>query len=39
VARPKIVLVSRLGFTDGLRAGAEREQDIRLVELEELVQD
>ncbi len=38
VARPQIVLVSRLGFTDGLRARAEREQDIRLVELEELVE-
>lgn len=39
VVRPQIVLVSRLGFTDGLRAAAEREQNIRLVEVEELVED
>jgi len=39
VARPQIVLVSRLGFTDGLREAAAREPHIRLVELEELVAD
>ena len=39
VAQPQIVLVSRLGFTDGLRAAAGRERNIRLVELEELVED
>ncbi|MGC8635330.1 MAG: ATP-binding protein [Candidatus Limnocylindrales bacterium] len=38
VANPSIVLVSRLGFTDGLREVAARERHIRLVELEELVE-
>jgi AAA+ ATPase superfamily predicted ATPase len=39
VARPQIVLVSRAGFTDALRAAAEGSPDIRLVELVELVED
>lgn len=37
VAQPQIVLVSRSGFTDGLREAAGRETHIRLVELDELV--
>jgi hypothetical protein len=36
-ARPHIMLVSRSGFTDGLRDAAAREAHIRLVELEEMV--
>jgi len=35
--RPAIVLVSRSGFTDGLREAAAADDRIRLVELEELV--
>lgn len=35
--QPEIVLVSRSGFTDGLRETAAREPRLRLVELEELV--
>ena len=37
VDRPQVMLVSRSGFTDGLRAAAAREAHLRLVELEELV--
>lgn len=36
-SRPTVVLVSRSGFTDGLRAAAVADDRIRLVELEELV--
>lgn len=36
-AQPEIVLVSRSGFTDGLREAAARESHLRLVDLEELV--
>jgi hypothetical protein len=38
-AQPQILLVSRSGFTDGLREAATREPHIRLVTLEELVAD
>lgn len=38
VGKPAIVLVSRSGFTDGLREAAASDEQIRLVELEELVE-
>lgn len=37
VNRPMIVLVSRGGFNDSLRAAAARDDRIRLVGLDELV--
>ena len=36
--RPQIVLVSRSGFTDGLREAATADDRLRLIDLEELVQ-
>lgn len=36
-AQPRVMLVSRSGFTDGLRNAASLNEHIRLVELEELV--
>ena len=36
-AQPQVVLVSRSGFTDGLREAAAHQTHIRLVELKELV--
>jgi hypothetical protein len=35
-AKPAIVLVSRSGFTTGLRKAAEREERIQLVDLDRL---
>jgi hypothetical protein len=36
-ARPQVMLVSRSGFTDGLRLAASRDASIQLVGLDELV--
>lgn len=36
VARPRILLMSRAGFTDGLRAAASRDPRVHLLELDEL---
>jgi AAA+ ATPase superfamily predicted ATPase len=39
MTRPMIVLVSRAGFTDGLREASRQNPHIRLVELSELVEE